>query len=130
MVRQARRASPWAPLDAVSHIAWGDRAYARDEPDVRHTLVGALLNACAVAGWSALHGLVVGRPLRLRHAIPLALASGAAVAATAYVVDFKVVPKRFTPGFDWTLPRRRLRTLYVLLAASLAAGSLLSRARR
>lgn len=126
--RHAR--TPWAPLDAVSHIAWGDRAFAREELDVRHTLVGFLLSLGAVAGWSALHALVVGRPMRTRFAIPLELASGAAVAATAYVVDFKILPERFTPGFEWKLPRKPLRRLYVILAASLAAGSLLVRAAR
>lgn len=124
--RHAR--TPWAALDAVSHIAWGNRAYAREELDVRHTVVGGLLNACAVAGWAAVHASIVGRPMRTGLAIPLALASGAAVAAAAYVVDFKVVPKRITPGFQWKLPRRPVRAVYVVLAASLAAGSLLARA--
>jgi hypothetical protein len=126
--RHAR--TPWAPLDAVSHIAWGDRAFARDELDVQHTLVGFVLNAGAVAWWSALHALVVGRPMRTRHAIPFALASAAAVAAMAYVVDFKLAPKRFTPGFEWKLPRRPLRKVYAVLAASIAAGSLVARACR
>ncbi|NVB76832.1 MAG: hypothetical protein HOV81_00420 [Kofleriaceae bacterium] len=126
--RHAR--TPWAPLDAVSHIAWGDRAFVRDELDVQHTLVGFVLNLGAVAWWSTLHALVVGRPMRTRYAIPFALASGAAVAATAYVFDFKVAPKRFTPGFEWKLPRRPLRKVYAVLAASFAAGSLLARAWR
>lgn len=126
--RHAR--TPWAPLDAVSHIAWGDRAFARDELDVRHTLVGTMLDACAVAGWAAVHGLIVGRPMSTRFAVPLALASGAAVATAAYVFDFKLVPKRLSPGFEWKLPRRQLRAVYVVLAASLAAGSLLVRALR
>ena len=59
---------------------------------------------------------------------PLSLASGAAVAAVAYVVDFKVVPKRLTPGIEWKLPKRPLRKVYTILAASFAAGSLLARA--
>lgn len=130
--RHAR--TPWAPLDAVSHIAWGDRAFARDELDVQHTLVGFVLDAGAAAWWSALHALAVGpasgRPMRARHAIPLSLVSGAAVAALAYVVDFKLAPARFTPGFEWKLPRRPLRTVYAVLAASLAAGSLLARTWR
>lgn len=122
--------TPWAPIDAVSHIAWGDRAFARDELDLRHTFVGFLLNLGAMASWSALHAFVVGRQMRTRVAVPLAFASGAAVAAVAYIVDFKVMPKRFTPGFEWKLPRQPLRRLYGLLAASFAAGSLLARAVR
>lgn len=126
--RHAR--TPWAPLDAVSHIAWGDRAFARDELDVRHTLVGLLLNPSAVASWSALHALIVSRPMQTRDAIPFAIAAGAAVAATAYLVDFSLVPERLSPGFQWKLPKRPVRKVYVMLAASLAAGSLLARAVR
>jgi hypothetical protein len=122
--------SPWEPFDAISHIAWGDRAFLRDELDVRHTLVGFLLNVGAVAMWSALHGIIVGRRSHMPRAIPLALASGVVVAATAYVVDFKVVPKRVTPGFEKKLPARPLRKVYAILAVSFAAGSLLARAWR
>jgi hypothetical protein len=117
--------TPWAPIDAVSHIAWGDRAFACDKLDVEHTLVGAVLNAGAVLSWSALHALLLGqRPHVLR-----ALASGAAVSALAYLVDYHVVPRRLMPGFEVHLRGRGLRTVYVVLALSLAAGGLLAHAR-
>ncbi len=117
--------TPWAPLDAVSHIAWGDRAFAADRLDARHTLVGTLLNAGAMLSWAALHDAVFARSTR-----PItALAGGAAVAAVAYVVDYHVVPDRLMPGFEVHLPRRGLRAVYVALALSLAAGGLLARAR-
>lgn len=121
--RHAR--TPWAPIDAVSHIAWGDRAFACEKLDIRHTLVGAVLNAGAVLSWSALHTLVLGR----RPHILRALAAGAAVSALAYVVDYHVVPKRLMPGFEVHLRRRGLRTVYIMLALSLAAGGLLAHAR-
>ena len=119
--RHAR--TPWAPLDAVSHIAWGDRAYARDELDIKHTLVGAVLNAGAMVMWSAVHSWLFAR----RPTVIGALASGAAVSALAYVVDYHVVPKRFTPGFEWKLPRRGMRDMYIALALSLAAAGLVAR---
>ena len=119
--RDAR--TPWAPLDAVSHIAWGDRAYAYDELDAKHTLVGALLNAGAMVMWSAVHELLSPR----RPTLARALATGAAVSALAYVVDYHVVPKRFTPGFEHKLPRRGLRDMYIALALSLAAGGWFAR---
>src|SRR5688500_2750991 len=36
-----------APLNATSHIVWGDDAANHDEVDWRHTAVGTLLNAGA-----------------------------------------------------------------------------------
>lgn len=122
--RHARTA--WAPLDAVSHIAWGDRAFACEKLDLRHTLVGAVLNAAAVTSWSALHELVSARRPRLLAAF----ATGAAVSTIAYITDYHVVPKRLMPGFEVHLPRRALSTIYVVLAASLAVGGLLAHARR
>lgn len=117
--------SAWAPLDATSHIVWGDRAYAQDKLDIRHTLVGTILNAAAVISWAAVQELVLAR----RRTLPVALATGAGTAALAYVVDYHVVPKRFTPGFEWKLPRRSLLATYVVLGASLALGGYLA-ARR
>ena len=32
------------PINAVSHILWGEEAAHRDTPDVAHTLAGAALN--------------------------------------------------------------------------------------
>ena len=114
--------SPWAPLDAVSHIAWGDRAFARDELDVKHTLVGSLLNAAAVVSWAAVQELALSR----HRTLPVALVTGAATSALAYVVDFHVVPKRLTPGFEWKLPKKSLLATYVVLGAALAVGGLLA----
>lgn len=123
--RHAR--TPWAPIDAVSHIAWGDRAYARDGLDVKHTLVGAALNAAAVTSWAVVQELLLRNR---RPSIPTALLAGAATSALAYVVDFHIVPERLTPGFQWKLPKRGLRTTYLALALSLAAGALIARGVR
>jgi hypothetical protein len=119
--RHAR--TPWAPLDAASHIVWGDRALAVDKLDVKHTLVGAVLHTGAILLWSGVQEAVfVGT-----RTWPRALAVGAAMSALAYVVDYKVVPKRLTPGFEWKLPRRALVTAYGALALSLAVGALVAR---
>ena len=114
--------SMWAPLDATSHILWGDRAYAADKLDVRHTLVGTILNTAAIVSWAGVQELALAR----RRTLPVALATGAATAALAWVVDFYVVPERVSPGFQWKLPRRSLIATYLVLGASLALGGYLA----
>lgn len=44
----------------------------------------------------------------------------------AFVVDYHVVPKRFTPGFEWVFTRAWFPVLYAGLAGSLWAGGQVS----
>lgn len=111
-----------AGLNATSHIAWGDEAFTRDEADLKHTLVGGLINAGAMVAWSALHELLP-RP----RSVLGALGKGAAVSAAAFVTDYYVVPERLTPGFEQRFSARALALTYGLLAGALALGSLVSR---
>ena len=111
------------PINAVSHILWGKEATCTDAVDARHTLVGAGLNAAAVTSWAALFELAL--PRNRRPSVPRALLTGAATAAVAYVTDYHVVPKRFTPGFEERLSGRSLFAVYATLALALAAGSLM-----
>ena len=101
-----------------SAVATG--AYAHDELELIHTVVGGVLNAAAMFMWSAVHELLFARQKSLVNA----LASGAAVSALAYVVDYHVVPKRFTRGSSPRLPRRGMAAMYVALGLSLAARGL------
>ena len=117
--------STWAPLDAVSHIAWGDNAYVEKDLDVKHTVVGAVLNAGAALSWAAVNHWLFSR----RPTVANAIASAVATSAVAAIVDFVVVPARLTPGFEWKLPSRTLKYVYGALALSLLAGNLVARAR-
>ncbi len=111
-----------APINAVSHILWGDEAAIPEEADARHTLVGAGLNAAAVTAWAGVHEALM--PRNDRPSTPHALLAGAATAAVAYMVDYHVVPERLKPGFEKRLSSKALFGLYATLAISLAAGSL------
>lgn len=118
-----------APLNATSHILWGDKAAGKDGVDGKHTAVGAGLNAAAMYGWSAVLEGVFGKWVRRAEqsggsALARAAVAGASVSVLAYVTDYYVVPKRLTPGFEKRLSPAALATTYGILAASLAAGAL------
>ncbi len=117
------REGPLGPINAVSHIAWGDEAATHDEASLKYTGAGLALNATAVTGWAAVHELLCGRAVD-KGGVTAALISGAAVSAMAYVTDYYIVPSRFTPGFEKRLSNRALFGIYSVLAVSLALGSL------
>jgi hypothetical protein len=58
------------------------------------------------------------------------MVSSAVTSALACVVDFKMTPKRLTPGFEHRLSRKALGGTYLLFAVGLAIGSMLVRAKR
>ena len=114
-----------APLNAVSHIIWGEDAVRARAFSVKYTLVGLFLNDAATASWAALHRQWFGAAVERRDA-PASLAGGAAVACLAYLMDYHVVPKRLTPGFEKHLSRRSLFLIYVVLALTLGLSGLLT----
>jgi hypothetical protein len=114
--------SATSAINAVSHMLWGEEATTNDRLDARHTLAGAGLNGAAMVAWAGMHEMLL--PRNERPSVGRALLAGAATSAIAYWVDYHVVPKRFTPGFEERLSQRSLLGVYVALAVSLAVGSL------
>ena len=120
--------SPWKPINAISHIAWGPRAAARTRFSWRYTGLGLLLNVVACGFWAWVYQ--PGRRSSEGPGSPGASAGRSLlVSAVAYVTDYHVVPSRFTPGFELTLSRRQFPWLYGALAAGLLAPDLLARGR-
>lgn len=115
-----------APLNAVSHIVWGDKATRRNRWSVKYTAVGIAVNAAAMVSWAAAHAVLFGASSR-RLAPEAALQRGIALSALAYGVDYAVVPRRLTPGFEARLSGPSLLTIYATLAVSIAVGELLVR---
>lgn len=112
-----------APLNAVSHILWGDKAAWQDDISVRYTLTGVALNTAAVTSWSAVYELAFGQVARRGHIAPAVL-GGIAVAGLAYVTDYYIVPKRLTPGFEKRLSSPSMFAVYATLALSLPWAAL------
>lgn len=116
-----------APLNATSHILWGDRAARHDEIDLEHTAVGTGLNAGAMLAWSAVLEGLLGPWVR-RGSLARAATAGVAISALAYVTDYYLVPSRLTPGFEKRLSPFALGSIYAVLAGTLAAGAAITSA--
>jgi hypothetical protein len=120
-----------APLNATSHMLWGDEAAGHDNASLKYTATGFLLNHAAAVMWAAVYEKwvepAVSRWFAERPTLmPLAPAvSAAAVSAGAYITDYYLVPKRFTPGFEKRLSGQSMALIYGALALGLAAGTLL-----
>ncbi|RYG26396.1 hypothetical protein EON82_03485 [bacterium] len=110
-----------APLNATSHIAFGDEAADQDDFTIRYTATGVVINALAMVSWAAIQEYVAGKWARQGPPVR-ALAAGTATSAVAYVTDYHVVPERLTPGFEKRLSNEALAIVYGVLAVGLALG--------
>lgn len=112
-----------APVNAISHWVWDRPALRRDRPSLRHTLVGYLVHHGASIFWATLHARAWGCRPEAKQPGP-AVAGAAAAAAVACFVDYRLTPRRLTPGFEHRLSRESLAAVYVCFALGLALGSM------
>jgi hypothetical protein len=117
---------PLAPINAVTHCIWPRRALEVAGFSARHTLLGLAIHQTAAVFWAtgfeALLRRWTGGAPRARPVVTGATA--AATAVTAYMVDYHVVPKRLTPGFEAHLSNRSLAAVYVAIGTALLAAAL------
>jgi hypothetical protein len=145
-----------APLNATSHIIWGDKAARQDKPSLKYTLTGFLLNHASAIFWAFFYEKLLGRSERQEsqsqgqrrprnwnegvlpdssrttsQAKPMLqpILDAAAVTAGAYITDYYLVPKRFTPGFEKRVSGKSLLGIYVALAIGLAARDVIKAAK-
>jgi hypothetical protein len=117
--------APYAALNAVAHCLWPD-ATSQETPSIRYTALGATIHMGSAVFWGVLFEALCDRRSRPARIVSAAVAT----ALIAYVVDYHVVPKRFTPGFEKHLSKRSLAMTYVALAAGFAIAALARRASR
>lgn len=113
-----------APTNAVSHWLWGDESLHVEQPTWRHTLTGYVTHHLASIFWATLYSRVHGWRESAKT-LPQAAAGGVATSAVAYVVDYYMVPKRLTPGYEHRISAGSMLATYSALAAGLALGALL-----
>lgn len=127
-----KRAS--APISAVSHWLWPQEANQTARPEWRHLLAGLAIHQSMSIGWAACNALAVAAARtspRLRggaaqsHGQRVALAAATTLAAAAG--DCIVVPKRFTPGFEYHLPAAHIAAVYLAFGAGLVVPFLSKR---
>ncbi len=117
-----------APLNATSHVVWGEAAARQDRSSMKYTLTGFLLNHASAIFWATVYEKFFGRPSAqsVRQSSPLRpLVGAAAVTAGAYLTDYYLMPKRLTPGFELRLSGKSLAAIFGVLALGLAARDLI-----
>jgi hypothetical protein len=111
-----------APVNAASHWLWGDRALHEDRATVRHTGLGLLTQHAAAIFWAALYAALYGHRAEAKR-LPDAIAGGIATSAAAYLIDYTITPKRFTPGYEHRLDGKGMLAVYGALAVGFALGA-------
>jgi hypothetical protein len=120
-----RIGKPFAPTNATSHWLWGDEeAFNALEPSLRHTGVGYATHHASAIMWALFfHRWLAAE----RERRPLViLRDAAAMSAIAAFVDYRLTPKRLTPGFEAHLTPANMVGVFAAVAAGLAAGAFLN----
>jgi hypothetical protein len=126
---KAEGRSMWQPVNATSHWLWGPDAAKRSSADIAHTATGATTNQAAAMFWGTIFGIyLASRPPR--SGIRIFLDAGI-MSAIAGAVDYGMVPRRLTPGWELVLPPKSVAAILAAMALGLAAGgNLAQRGRR
>ncbi|RWO20264.1 hypothetical protein [Mesorhizobium sp.] len=125
---KAEGKSALQPTNATSHWLHGDKAGAVRTADLAHTAVAFGTHHASAIFWAApFEAWLARNPPRSPL---LMLRDASAVAAIAAAVDYLVVPKRLTPGWETVLSKRSIAAAYVALALGLAAGGLVAQEMR
>jgi hypothetical protein len=123
--------SALAPVNATSHIFWGDKAGRQDGASLKYTVPGFLLNHLSAIFWASFYEAWFSRrgtPGAAKTVMKPVLGA-MVVSAGAYLTDYHLVPKRFTPGWEKRLSCKSLAAVYGMLALGLVATDLLEAAR-
>jgi len=123
LARQERRGA-LQPINATSHWLHGERAGAVAQADAAHTAVGYATHHASAWFWALLfERWLLARPPRTALAL---VKNAAAMSAVAAVVDYGLVPKRLTPGWEIVLSKRAIAATYAVMAVALVGGALLT----
>lgn len=123
-----RRGMPAAPTNAVSHWLFGDRALRQEEASLAYTATGYLIHHASSIFWGVIHAKLWGGRAEAKKPLP-AIAGAVVTAGVANFVDYRLTPKRLTPGFEHRLGTPEMVNVYACFALGLAIGSMLLRKR-
>jgi hypothetical protein len=115
--------SPYACLNATSHWIWGDDAAGHQGPSLRYTGAGYLIHHAASCFWGVLYERSLGE--RVDRLSPSSrIAAGLTAATIACVVDYRVVPRRLSPGFELRLSKPAITAGYLAFGFGLAVAGI------
>jgi hypothetical protein len=124
---KARRKGVLQPTNSTSHWLHGDGAGQVSKADLAHTGVGYATHHASAVFWALpFEAWLAARPAGSAAGI---FGRAAAVAGIAALVDYALVPKRLTPGWEEVLPPRDIAAVYGALALGLAIGGMITRPR-
>jgi hypothetical protein len=121
--------SAYAPVNAVSHWIYGDRAAYQDSASVSYTLPGYLIHHGSSLLWGTVYERWFGQRAEERDLAP-ALAGAVAVAGLACFVDYKMTPERLQPGFEKRLSTPSMAMVYGGVAVGLVIRGFLFAAKK
>jgi hypothetical protein len=129
--------------NATSHWLWGEKAKHKHDYSLRFTLIGYGIHHLCSVFWAVIfernliaQGAVafddVAENLQQKAVVQKEVAPGpvqpssimakaALISLGAYTVDYYLIPKRFTPGFERHLNRKSMFCVYASFAVGLAA---------
>jgi hypothetical protein len=117
--------APLQPINATSHWLLGDEAASREEFDKVATPIGFGTHQLSAVFWALLFE-------RLRGDDPTrgtTLVSAVATSVVAAGVDYGIVPKRITPGWELVVSNKSLVSAFVALGTGFVLSGLLSTRR-
>ena len=120
---ERRNRSPLRPINATSHWIHGPRSGSVSRPDLAHTGTGFTTHMLASFWWALPFSAMIGRSARPSPSRVVAAAAG--TTALAALVDYGLVPKRLTPGWELALPKSDLMMAYVAMGLGLVLGTYL-----
>jgi hypothetical protein len=119
LVASAAGRSPVRVVNSTSHWFHGDRGARTATVDLSHTAAGWATHHGASLFWAAVFEAV--RRVGPRRSV---IADATLVSALAAFVDYAVVPKRLTPGWEKVVSPGAIALAYGAMALALAAGTL------
>ena len=113
------------PINATSHWLQGRSAGRVREADTAHTLLGAGTHFVASLMWAGVFQALRRIPRGRSAAI-----DAVGVSAVAALVDYGLVPKRLTPGWELAVSPAAIAAAYVAMAGALLATAPHARRQR
>jgi len=120
--------APLGPVNASSHWLHGENAVSGGQADLAHTGTGFATNHLACIFWALPFEYRLSQ--RQRRTPGAIVRDASATAALAAAVDYGLMPRRLTPGWENGVSPRSVIAAFGAMALGLAAGALVTRSLR